>query len=48
MGYFRHLAKNWRVSWHSLGDVFKHFIHGVIPIIKFKHYHGDTKSLEVV
>lgn len=35
--YFNHLFANWNVAIHSLGDVFIHFIHGLIPLIEIKH-----------
>jgi len=39
-GYFSHLWANWRVSWHCLGDVIQHFLHGLLPFIGWKHQ-GD-------
>jgi hypothetical protein len=42
MHYLKHLIKNWKVSLHSLGDMLIHFIHGLLPIIKIKHYEKNA------
>lgn len=38
MSYFKHLIANWRVAIHSLNDFFEHFLHGILPFIKWNHY----------
>lgn len=38
MNYFQHLKANWKVAFHSLNDFFEHFLHGLIPAIKWNHY----------
>lgn len=38
MNYIKHLIKNWKVAQHALFDFIVHFIHGLIPVIKIKHY----------
>lgn len=40
MNYFKHLCLNWKVALHSLNDFAEHFIHGVLPFVKWKHYHS--------
>lgn len=35
--YFSHLLANWRVAGHAMNDLAEHFIHGLIPLIKWKH-----------
>ena len=37
MGYLKHLVANWKVSLHALNDFAEHFLHGLIPFIKWKH-----------
>lgn len=37
MNYFEHLIANWKVALHSLDDAAEHFLHGLIPKIKWKH-----------
>lgn len=35
--YFQHLKANWKVAAHSLSDALEHFLHGLIPFIKWEH-----------
>lgn len=37
MNYFEHLIANWKVAARSLGDFIEHFLHGLIPVIKWEH-----------
>lgn len=46
VNYFKHLKSNWKValstryhtSWfHTISDILEHFLHGLIPCIKWKH-----------
>ncbi len=37
MSYFQHLKANWKVAAHSLNDALEHFLHGLIPFIKWEH-----------
>jgi len=46
MNYFKHLIANWKVCLHSLNDFSEHFIHGLLPFIKWNHYQKDTKGDE--
>jgi hypothetical protein len=38
--YFIHLIANWKIAFHALNDFLEHFLHGLIPIIKWKHFHS--------
>ena len=48
MTYFKHLAKNWRVSAHATKDAFAHFIHGLLPFIKIKHHQPIPEAREII
>lgn len=37
MGYMKHLKANWKVAFHSFNDFLEHFIHGLLPCIKWEH-----------
>lgn len=42
MNYMKHLKANWKVAFHSLNDFLEHFIHGLIPCIKWEHKQPST------
>jgi GNAT superfamily N-acetyltransferase len=46
VNYFQHLKENWKIALHSLNDFSEHFLHGLIPIIKWKHFHSETCDLK--
>ena len=37
MKYMKHLKANWKVAFHSFNDFLEHFIHGLLPCIKWEH-----------
>ena len=37
MNYMKHLKANWKVAFHSFNDFLEHFIHGLLPCIKWEH-----------
>lgn len=37
MNYLKHLCINWKVAGHCLLDFLEHFLHGLIPLIKWEH-----------
>jgi hypothetical protein len=41
--YLKHLIANWRVALHALNDFAEHFLHGLIPAIKWDH---NEKSID--
>ena len=50
MNYFEHLIANWRVAarsgkdlLHDLSDMLEHFIHGLIPFIKWNHQQPEEE-----
>jgi hypothetical protein len=39
--YFIHLIANWKVALHASNDMLEHLVHGLIPVIKWKHFHEN-------
>ena len=42
MTYLEHLKANWKVAFHSLDDFLEHFLHGLIPYIRWRHIQPDN------
>lgn len=43
--YIKHLIANWRIALHALNDCVEHFLHGLIPIIHWKHFHDEESNV---
>ena len=43
MNYMKHLKANWKVALHSFNDFLEHFIHGLLPFIKWEHEQPKRK-----
>ena len=54
MGYIEHLKLNWKVAFrslrkhdkllHNLNDFAEHFLHGLIPLIKWEHKYNKKEG----
>ena len=43
MNYVKHLKANWKVALHSFNDFLEHFLHGLLPFIKWEHEQPKRK-----
>ncbi len=48
MTYFEHLKANWKVAFHSFNDFLEHFIHGLLPCIKWEHKQPDVSIHQIL